>query len=154
MDSVGPETLPETGDFEDVKVMAYALGLNVNIDLPEDFRQYSLEEQIRYYLKFSEMAVNQTYPEEFISHIRHFLDVIKANNQAMENYVPKNYPGKILFFRASERDEFLPQNPERSWGNLATEGMDIYEISGNHTSINFSPNVEKIVNILNTYLDK
>jgi len=157
MDTVGPEqSLIEQEDSDDVRIIAYALGLDGNLDLPvppEQFSQLDLEEQIRYFYKHSKTA-NQVYPEEFILHIRHFLDVIKANNQAMNDYIPKTYQGKLLFFRAQERDTYLPTNPERNWIDLAVEGMDIYDISGNHTSMNFSPNVEATAKVLRTYLDK
>ncbi len=157
MDTVGPEqSLIEQEDSDDVRIIAYALGLDGNLVLPvppEQFSQLDLEEQIRYFYKHSKTA-NQVYPEEFIPHIRHFLDVIKANNQAMNDYIPKTYQGKLLFFRAQERDTYLPTNPERNWIDLAVEGMDIYDISGNHTSMNFSPNVEATAKVLRTYLDK
>jgi NADPH:quinone reductase-like Zn-dependent oxidoreductase/thioesterase domain-containing protein/NAD(P)-dependent dehydrogenase (short-subunit alcohol dehydrogenase family)/acyl carrier protein len=156
MDTVSPEqVLMGKTDSDDVTVIAYALGLDINIDLPlppKQFNQLPLDDQIRYYYEHSDI-VNQAYPsEEFMAHIRHFIEVIKANTQAMNDYVPKIYHGKILFFRAQERDQFLPSNPEQSWIQLATEGVDIHDIPGNHTSMNLSPNVEVTAHLLKSHL--
>jgi acyl transferase domain-containing protein/thioesterase domain-containing protein/acyl carrier protein len=154
MDTVGPEQSLEPEDSDDIRAIAYALGLDANLDLPvpsEQFSQLELEEQIRYFYEHSKTD-NQTYPKEFVSHIRNFLYVIKANNQVMNDYIPRTYQGHLLFFRAKERDKYLPTNPEHSWINLATE-VDIHEIPGNHTSMNFSPNIEIMTKILKTYLD-
>jgi len=155
MDTIEPkewQLLIGNTDSDEAKDMAYALGLNININLPEHFNQLELEEQIRYYFDKSKIA-KQVHSEEFFANIRHLLYVIKANHQAIKNYVPKTYPGRILFFRALERDANLPTNPEHSWVNLATEGVDIHEVPGNHTSMNFSPNVEVMANFLKRYLN-
>jgi acyl transferase domain-containing protein/thioesterase domain-containing protein/ubiquinone/menaquinone biosynthesis C-methylase UbiE len=154
MDTVGPrQLLIGNADSDDVIMLAYALG--VNFELPvssEHFNQLELEEQVRLFFEHSKIA-NRAYPDDIISHIRNFLDVIKVNHQAMDNYVPKTYQGRILFFHALESDTpYLPTNPEHSWVNLATEGIDIHEVPGNHTSMIFSPNVEVIANFLKTYL--
>ncbi|MEK8019651.1 MAG: alpha/beta fold hydrolase, partial [Candidatus Parabeggiatoa sp.] len=78
MDTVGPDqVLIDNKDSDDVRVIAYALGLDSNIDFPvpfEQFNQLPLEEQIRYFYEHSDMAT-QAYPsDEFISHTRHFID--------------------------------------------------------------------------------
>jgi len=157
MDTIGPEhVLIDNQDSDNVKLIAYALGLDINIDFSISAKQFSqlpLEEKIRYFYEQSDI-VSQVCPfDEFIFHTRHFIEVIKANNQAMNNYVPKTYQGKILFFRAQEV-QFLPPNLEHGWSKLTTKGLDIHEVHGNHTSMNFSPNVEIIAKILRNYLDK
>ncbi|MEK8017790.1 MAG: SDR family NAD(P)-dependent oxidoreductase, partial [Candidatus Parabeggiatoa sp.] len=155
MDTVGPEyVLINNQDSDEVQLIAYALGLDINIDFPipsKQFNQLPLEEKIRYFYEQSDIA-GKVYPfHEFISHTRHFIDVIKANNQAMNHYIPNIFHGKILFFRAQD-DQLLPSNHERSWIHFATEGLDIHEVPGNHTSMNLSPNVEVIANLLKAYL--
>jgi len=110
-----------------------------------------LDEKLRYFFERSQIA-NRVSHDEFMSRIRNFLTVIKANSQAMIDYVPKTYPGKILFFRAGERDTYLPTNPALGWLNLAAEEVSIHEIPGNHTSMNFSPNVEVMADLLKVRL--
>jgi len=162
MDSFGPaHSLMENADFDDnkltandLKVIVSALGLDINLDISvssEHLNQLELEKKLRYHLESSK-DVNRTYPDDFMSNIRQVLYIIKANNRAMNNYIPKTYPGKILFFRAHERVTFLPTNPELSWKNLATDGIDIHEVPGNHTSMIFPPHVEVIANLLKKYL--
>jgi thioesterase domain-containing protein len=149
IDSPGPGQL-SINVADDVKIIAYALGLGLNPNLPissEQFNRLEPEEQARYFFEHSEM-VSRVYPETVISHIRHFLHLLKVNNQAMNNYVPKTYPGRILFFRARDNDGVMPRNPERSWSDLATGGMDIHEIPGDHVSMNLAPHVEVMAKLL------
>ncbi|MDM8557376.1 SDR family NAD(P)-dependent oxidoreductase [Candidatus Parabeggiatoa sp. HSG14] len=157
-DTAGPGLLSiknteGNADIDDVKIMAYALGLEINSDFlvsSEQFNQLTLEEQARYFFEHSEIA-NRTYPKEAIAHIRHFIHVIKVNIQAANHYVPTTYQGQILFFRARERDTFMPMNPENYWKNL-TDEIIIHEIQGEHVSMNFPPNVEMMAEHLRTYL--
>jgi acyl transferase domain-containing protein/thioesterase domain-containing protein/ubiquinone/menaquinone biosynthesis C-methylase UbiE len=152
MDTHWPSPLPVgNADSVDATVVAYTLGLDIYLDLPEHFGQKELEEQIRYFFDNSE-AAKQANPDEFIYNIRHLLYVIKANHQAANNYVPKTYSGRILFFQARELEAFMSMKPELTWRDLATEGVDVHEVPGNHTSMNSSPNVEVMANFLKTYL--
>ncbi|OQW95902.1 MAG: hypothetical protein BWK79_00785 [Beggiatoa sp. IS2] len=162
LDTVGPTTIPEetktvavveSMNFHDVQFIAHILGLDTAVQLPislEDFEQLSLKEQLYYFFVQSKIA-KQVSHKEFMAQIAYFLDVIKANSQAIDNYIPKIYPGKLLFFRALERDAFLPINPEQSWIHLVHD-IIIHDVPGNHTSINFSPNVEIIASVLKKYL--
>jgi hypothetical protein len=54
-------------------------------------------------------------------------------------YVPKPYPGKIVLFRATEFPPGYWLEPQLGWGNIPQEGLEIYKIVGNHTSIMESP---------------
>ena len=153
MDTAGPGQVSKE-NIDDVTLLAYALGLGLKPKLQisqEHFYQLDLEEQVRYLFKSGEIA-KRAYPNEAISHIHHFLHVLKTDNQTMDNYVPKTYQGKILFFRARERDTFMPTNPENYWKNLATGGVDIHEVPGYHVSINFQPHVAVMAKKLKTYL--
>ena len=63
----------------------------------------------------------------------------QANVKATQTYVPSVYSGRVILFRASDRPPGLYDDPKLGWGDLAVEGMEIYEIPGNHTSIMKSP---------------
>jgi thioesterase domain-containing protein len=53
------------------------------------------------------------------------------NRQALGSYVPRVYPGRITLFRASERPE-EDQDPNSTWGRVAGDGLEIYEVPGHH----------------------
>lgn len=79
--------------------------------------------------------------------IRHLMAVIKANDQALHSYVPQPYPGRLTFFRAKE--PLVPTyHPERFWLDLATEGIEIYTVPGDHFSMNYQPQVKTIADKL------
>jgi acyl transferase domain-containing protein len=155
MDSAGPGQL-SVKNIDDVTLLAYVLGFGLKPTLGlslEQLNQLDLEQQIYYLFDSGEIA-SRAYPKEAISEIRHFLHLLKIDSQTMNNYVPKTYHGKILFFRALERDSFIPKNPEKYWQNLATGELLIHEIPGYHVSINLQPNVKVMADHLKAYLDK
>jgi thioesterase domain-containing protein/acyl carrier protein len=63
--------------------------------------------------------------------------------QAMNNYHPKPYPGKVLLVRAMDNDDFVETNGDRDWGwhKLAQGGVDVVDVPGDHLSVLAEPNV-------------
>jgi acyl transferase domain-containing protein/thioesterase domain-containing protein/ubiquinone/menaquinone biosynthesis C-methylase UbiE/acyl carrier protein len=138
----------------DVDILAYLLNVSDNMAISsEEFQQLSSDEQLKYFLAHGK-RVHKLFPETTINQLRHFLHIFKLNLQAIFSYRPSHYFGKILFFRATEQDEFNPQNPEHGWFELAAGGVEVYEIPGNHITMNYPPHVEVMAEILKTYLDK
>ncbi|MEL6259637.1 MAG: amino acid adenylation domain-containing protein [Cyanobacteria bacterium J06626_6] len=66
-----------------------------------------------------------------------------ANRQAKKQYEPKPYAGKAVLFRATERVPGICSDPELGWHGMAGKGIEIYEISGSHSSIIDSPLLAK-----------
>ncbi len=65
--------------------------------------------------------------------------VQEANITARKAYIPQVYPGRVIFFRASERSPGIYRDPQVGWGGMAAGGMEIYEVPGDHSSIVRSP---------------
>jgi len=60
----------------------------------------------------------------------------KSHIDALVNYVPEVYPGKVTLFRASET---LPDNPDHSplgWEPLAGGGLEIHHFNTTHEMLN------------------
>ena len=142
------------GHIEDsvVKIMAYLLGLGANVSNSLDhLQQLGTEEQLRYFLEQGKAALR--LPDGFgLSELRQYHQLFKGHVQAMRNYIPTAYSGKIIFFRADERDAFNPPNPELGWVNLAAGGLQIHEVPGNHITMHFPPHVQAIAEQLKAYL--
>jgi phthiocerol/phenolphthiocerol synthesis type-I polyketide synthase E len=85
----------------------------------------------------------QLLPDLDVIDIRHLLQIFKVNNQAMWNYQPRIYPGKIIFFRAKEKDTINAKNSERAWIDLAQEGLEVIVVPGNHMTMNEPPHMFK-----------
>ena len=72
---------------------------------------------------------------------------------AMWNYTPQPYPGRVVFFYAKERRELYdPMYPFLPWLDLAAGGVEIQTVPGDHISMHFSPNIEVLAEKLGAYL--
>lgn len=76
------------------------------------------------------------------------LKLFRINMQAMRDYQPGPYPGKLHFFLAKERDAFNAQTPAHGWIPLAEQGIEIYTIPGDHISMNEEPQVRVLAHYL------
>ncbi|NET59029.1 MAG: hypothetical protein F6K47_23660 [Symploca sp. SIO2E6] len=92
----------------------------------------------------SQILRSQSRPMKFRQPTaRRMLQVTKANIQAMINYTPTVYPGKITLFRTS-KPCFAKRIGDESWGwsDLAEEGVEIHFIPGHHFNLLRYPHVE------------
>jgi thioesterase domain-containing protein len=70
------------------------------------------------------------------------LNVKESCWMAAKNYVAQAYPGRVTLFRAKEEGLELSRDPNADWSGLATGGVEIHEIPGNHLTILDKPNIE------------
>jgi amino acid adenylation domain-containing protein len=85
-----------------------------------------------------------------LQHLHRLWQVFKANFQAMSRYIPRPYPEQIVLFRASEH-----QTGEASgWQDLATGGLEIQWIQGDHYTLIQEPQVQILAEYLRGYLSK
>jgi thioesterase domain-containing protein/acyl carrier protein len=70
--------------------------------------------------------------------------------QAMRNYRPQPYPGRLVLVRAMDTDEFVDTNRDREWGwsKFAQGGVDVIDVPGDHLGILAEPNVCVLANEL------
>jgi aspartate racemase len=87
------------------------------------------------------LALGYAIPPSFRS--RYILDIY---DEAMGNYVPEIYPGRLTVFRAAYSCDPIV------WESLAGEGLELHEISGDHTEILKEPHVQQWAEILSTIL--
>jgi thioesterase domain-containing protein len=78
----------------------------------------------------------------------------EVREQASQSYIPQPYSGKLLLFRAAERNEFeVDQNQDMGWGHLAVGDLHIFDIPGDHLGILKDPNVRILAEKLQLHLD-
>jgi acyl transferase domain-containing protein/thioesterase domain-containing protein/acyl carrier protein len=91
-------------------------------------------------------------PERALS----LLAVFQKHNEAMRRYEARRYPGgpgRIVFFRARERNPFLEANPETSWIDLAESGVEVQVVPGDHRTLYLPPHAEGLAKRLQAVLD-
>jgi thioesterase domain-containing protein/acyl carrier protein len=71
----------------------------------------------------------------------HFRRLMETHYQALRDYVPRPYPGRVTLFRARTRPLFRLHGHDLGWRRLARGGLDVVPIPGNHESLLQEPNV-------------
>ncbi|MCC3433879.1 MAG: hypothetical protein JGK08_29155 [Microcoleus sp. PH2017_04_SCI_O_A] len=154
IDTPGPGQMPVLETEDDTAILVYILGVGFDLSLSLDvLQQLEQDEQLLYFLEQVKIA-NRVVPPDFgLPEIRHFLHLFKVHGQAMRNYIPQAYPGRIIFFRASEQNEVNPKNPELPWIEVAGGGIEVREVPGNHITMNYPPHVQVMAQQLREYID-
>lgn len=75
-------------------------------------------------------------------------DVFKINFLARYRYVPQPYSGSMTLFRAQEQLSENIKDSTLGWEKLVLGGVDVYDISGDHSSIIREPSVQDLAKYL------
>jgi len=84
----------------------------------------------------------------------HRVRVVEAQHQAMLDYVPDTYPGRITLFRARRQPLFCAHDPAMGWDGVAGGGVEINVVPGSHHSMLHDPYVHVLARQLSTCLDR
>ncbi|KAM3097684.1 condensation domain-containing protein [Phormidesmis sp. 146-12] len=76
--------------------------------------------------------------------------------QVGNHYVPQPYSGKVTLFRAMQRSPFesITIDPTFGWDAIALDGVELYDIPGDHLGILQEPNVQILAKDLRTCIDR
>lgn len=126
------------------------------------FKNFKLQEQIlSIWEKINQRIKNQIQENVYqfylqrnlpLPHQLRNLAVRDAIAHAYHNYYPTVYPGKVIFFRATNQSQKYAHYLQR-WEQLAAGGLEIDNIPGHHDSIMAEPHVSVLAEKLNTYLN-
>lgn len=81
-------------------------------------------------------------------------NVVLTHFEAWRNYAPKSYPGRVLLLRARAQPLLHPGTPDLGWRELASEGVEVKVIPGNHESIVREPQVALLAEELGAALGR
>jgi len=148
---------------------AFNLGLSLKqLTVPLDqIGQLEPDEQLTYVMKLAQSS-EIIPPNMTLTYFRRLFEVFKTNVIAVRGYAPQVYQGRITLFRASET--FKRQNGNSGWGQtllrrsglgrngarlppeardgangwsaLASEGVDVRDVPGDHYTMLRKPHVE------------
>ena len=135
----GP-TLPTEEPEDDAAYLMDVFGKHLPLSL-EHLRQLGPDEQVAHVWEEARKA-NWIYPDITLPQFHHFVHILRTHTEAWRKYEPRVYPGHITLFRASEQPGDGPLEPDLGWGRLASGGVEVYEVPGDHLSMIHEPDVQ------------
>jgi len=140
IDAPAPGNMSHEGLWEeDVDVMAFILKVGSGIQVSaDDLRK--MDEQSRWAWFVKEMGGDSSESSQMQSRI--FMDLFRANTQAMFTYQAQPWDGKAIFFSAMEQYAFDTETTEKKWQELVQGNLTIYPTPGNHLTINSMPSIK------------
>ncbi|HKH49695.1 MAG TPA: beta-ketoacyl synthase N-terminal-like domain-containing protein, partial [Thermoanaerobaculia bacterium] len=130
---------------EDAEFVAAVFAGRVRLS-PEDLRDLPAEEQLARACDKARQADSAGGIE--LAEARRLFRVLRANVGALYDYVPRPYPGRLLYFRAEQRRPNDPPRPEIPWIELAQGGLEILLVPGNHQTMHEPPHVQAMADRL------
>jgi thioesterase domain-containing protein len=85
---------------------------------------------------------------------QHVFQVFQANLNALLEYHPGSYPGRITLVRAADGVTALHQAPQLGWGAWAAGGIEEHVISGEHVHLFREPHLQTVAALLEKCLDR
>ena len=89
-----------------------------------------------------------------ISQARRFVDLLRSDLRATQNYALRLYPGRITVFNASERVAGTSPDPTLGWCEWASGGVEVHVVPGNHASLMYEPHVKVLAEKLTACLNQ
>jgi thioesterase domain-containing protein len=144
------ETFPEE-DAEAVLLVERYFGISFGpmaslAELPKD-------QQLAFMLEQAKSA--GLVPAELdVSQARRFVELLRSDLRATQNYGLRLYPGRITFFKASETLAGTSPDPTMGWSSWAGGGVEVHVVPGNHANLMYEPHVEVLAEKLTACLNQ
>jgi len=74
----------------------------------------------------------------------HLHELFNAHIEALLDYSPEPYDGRIILLRSSDEYDDGRVDPMLGWGALSTQPVDVYAIPGDHFTILEPPHVKRL----------
>jgi amino acid adenylation domain-containing protein/non-ribosomal peptide synthase protein (TIGR01720 family) len=143
LDTVAPDFVRELRGVEDdvslLAILAQEMGLPVT---DSNLRSLEAEEQLRFVAEQMEKA--HIIFDDSLAYVKRTLAILRARVNVMNNYHPKPYSGRIIFFSAGDMDvdaddkkraSALIEDPTRGFRKLSTGSLELYTIPDAHNKI-------------------
>jgi thioesterase domain-containing protein/acyl carrier protein len=93
---------------------------------------------------------NKTLPPKLEKFYLRKIVFSKIYKQAVRNYRPKTYPGRVVYFKARGNS----RNSAATWQRLAQGGVEVHHVSGDHASMLLPPHARELARELAACLSK
>ncbi|MDT5156673.1 MAG: hypothetical protein QOH51_1030 [Acidobacteriota bacterium] len=78
--------------------------------------------------------------------------VCAALYEALSNYEPRVYPGRLTLLRTRAQTLFSASGRDKGWTRLAAEGVDVKVVRGNHRDVYEEPNAATLAREIDCFL--
>jgi amino acid adenylation domain-containing protein len=78
--------------------------------------------------------------------------VCAALYEALSNYEPRVYPGRLTLLRTRAQTLFSASGRDKGWTRLAAEGVDVKVVRGNHRDVYEEPNAATLAREIEAFL--
>ena len=144
------ETFPEE-DAEAIVLVERYFG--ISFGPMESLAELPKDQQLAFMLEQAKSA--GLVPAELdVSQARRFVDLLRSDLRATQNYGLHLYPGRITFFKASETLEGASADPTLGWSDWASGGVEVHVVPGNHANLMYEPHVEVLAEKLTACLNQ
>ncbi|HEV2436447.1 MAG TPA: amino acid adenylation domain-containing protein [Verrucomicrobiae bacterium] len=145
------ETFPEE-DAEAILLVERYFG--VSFGPMESVAKLPKAEQLAFMLEQAKSA--GLIPAELdVAQARRFVELLRSDLRATQNYGLHRYPGRITFFKASETPagSSPDADPTKGWSDWAGGGVEVHVVPGNHANLMYAPHVEVLAEKLTACLN-
>jgi thioesterase domain-containing protein len=142
------ETFPEE-DAEAILLVERYFGISFGsmqslAELPKDEQWAFMLEQAK--------SAGLVPAELDVSQARRFVDLLRSDLRATQNYGLHHYPGRITFFKASETTAGTSPDLTLGWNEWASGGVEVHVVPGNHANLMYEPHVQVLAEKLTACL--
>lgn len=85
---------------------------------------------------------------------QHVFQAFQANLNALLEYHPRSFPGRLTLFRAADGVTSLHRAPQLGWRPWASGGIEEHVISGEHVHLFREPHIQSVAALLQACLER
>jgi len=144
------ETFPEEDADALLLVERY---FGISFGPRESLATLSKDEQLAFVLEQAKRA--GLIPAELdVSQARRFVELLRSDLRATQNYGLHHYPDRVTLFKASETLTSTSTDPTFGWSEWASGGVEVHVVPGNHANLVYQPHVEVLAEKLTACLNQ
>ena len=153
LDTATPDFINNAGEEDDaslLSILANEMGLSVS---DEDLRALSPEAQLLDVVEQMEQA--HLVFDDSRAYLKRQLEIFKSRVRVINQYSPRSYNGRTLFFSADDpvTDSEAPVEPTRGFGKLAS-ALEVYKISSHHHKMARGENARLMAEMLRERIER
>ena len=147
-----PGHMPEHIESE-AEVCAYILSLgNPDKDFATNLAQLQKLNHEERFKRLLEYLRQKMMPQATMEDLESLFRVLTQNLANMWNWKPQPHDTKLLFCKATEQTALVARNPELAWIPMASEGIEILPVPGDHSTMFEPPHVATLAKEINRRL--